>query len=145
MTERTPQKDDLSPESFLAFLNLLVEGWEREYKFYPGRRCAFDYANPRQLIAIEIEGGTWIKGRHVTGAGSNKDMIKYNAATRRGWSLFRYPAPPQIYISKVTNEETLASVLKRESWLKTVKRDIRVLLTGIEDGQRTLEDTCTRD
>ncbi len=61
-----------------------------EYKFHPIRRWRFDYAWLSSKIAVEIEGGIWIKGRHSRGVGYSKDMEKYNEATRMGWKVFRF-------------------------------------------------------
>lgn len=46
-------------------------------------------------IAVEIEGGVWVQGRHVRGAGFLRDAEKYNAAVLMGWRLLRY-TPAQI-------------------------------------------------
>lgn len=65
---------------------------EREYAFAPPRRWRFDFAWPARLIAAEVEGGTWSEGRHVTGAGFERDCLKYNAAAAAGWRVFRFTA-----------------------------------------------------
>lgn len=66
---------------------------KREHKFAlklePPRQWRFDFAWEGQCIAIEVEGGTWSGGRHVSGAGFEKDLLKYNAATLAGWSVYR--------------------------------------------------------
>jgi hypothetical protein len=61
-----------------------------ELKFHPERKWRFDYAFPDRMIAIEIEGGAFTKGRHTRGPGFIKDMEKYNAAVVLGWKLLRY-------------------------------------------------------
>ena len=61
-----------------------------EYVFAPPRRWRFDFAYPSGLIAIEIEGGSWIKGRHNYGAGFENDMRKYNTGESLGWIIFRF-------------------------------------------------------
>ncbi len=61
-----------------------------EYKFNPDRKWRFDIAWPKYKIAIEIEGGIWIQGRHNRGAGMIKDMEKYNSANMLGWMLLQY-------------------------------------------------------
>ena len=61
----------------------------REYKFHATRRWRFDYAWPDRMVALEVEGGTWSRGRHVRGAGFRKDCEKYNAATVSGWRVLR--------------------------------------------------------
>jgi very-short-patch-repair endonuclease len=61
----------------------------REFAFYPGRRWRFDFAWPERLLAVEVEGGSWIAGRHTRGAGFEKDLEKYNAASLIGWRVLR--------------------------------------------------------
>ena len=41
------------------------------------------------MIALEVEGGVWIGGRHTSGAGFVKDMEKYNEAAAMGWRIIR--------------------------------------------------------
>ena len=73
-------------------LNNILPGWEKELRFHPTRKWRFDYAHPLYKIAIEIEGGVWVKGggRHTRGAGYIKDMEKYNQAVICGWQLLRF-------------------------------------------------------
>jgi very-short-patch-repair endonuclease len=66
-----------------------ITGWEREFRFAPPRRWRFDFAWPKQMVALEIEGGTWVGGRHNRGAGYAQDLEKYNTATVLGWRLLR--------------------------------------------------------
>lgn len=54
------------------------------------RDWRFDVAIPEYQIAVELDGGTWIHGRHSRGAGVISDMDKINAATVRGWRVLRY-------------------------------------------------------
>lgn len=65
-------------------------GWKEEYKFHETRKWRMDWALPNHKIAIEIEGGVWVGGRHTSGAGFVKDMEKYNSATVLGWRILRY-------------------------------------------------------
>jgi len=60
-----------------------------EYKFHPQRRWRFDFAWPNHKVAVEIEGGSWVRGGHNRGVGYQKDCEKYNAATAMGWRVFR--------------------------------------------------------
>ena len=62
----------------------------REYRFHHTRRWLLDFAIVDHKIGVEVEGGTWIHGRHNTGAGFAKDCEKYNAATIEGWRILRY-------------------------------------------------------
>ena len=61
-----------------------------EYVFAPPRRWRFDFAWPDRLIAVEIEGGSWIKGRHNYGPGFEADCRKYNTAELMGWTVLRF-------------------------------------------------------
>lgn len=65
-----------------------------EYQFAPPRKWRFDFAWPDARsphgLAVEIEGGTWIKSRHTTGSGFAQDCEKYNAAALAGWCVLRF-------------------------------------------------------
>jgi len=61
-----------------------------QYRFAPPRRWSFDFAWPDKQVAVEIEGGTWIGGRHSTGVGFAKDCEKYNVAAANGWCVLRF-------------------------------------------------------
>ena len=61
-----------------------------EYRFCIERKWRIDYAWPELLIALEIEGGIWSKGRHITPHGFLRDMEKYNKMSENGWLLLRY-------------------------------------------------------
>ena len=60
-----------------------------EHRFHPIRKWRFDYAWPEHRIALEVEGGVWVGGRHTSGAGFVKDMEKYNEAACLGWRIIR--------------------------------------------------------
>ena len=59
-----------------------------EYQFAAPRRWRFDWAFIDQKVAVEVDGGVWLKfgGRH----GSDKDREKTNCAAAMGWRVFRY-------------------------------------------------------
>lgn len=75
----------LSAES----LSLNWPGCVAEHRFHPVRRWRFDFAWPEKKIALEIEGGAFIGGRHTRGAGYENDIEKYNEATLAGWTVLR--------------------------------------------------------
>ena len=60
-----------------------------EFRFHPKRRFRFDLAWPVRKLAVEIEGGTWSRGRHTRGKGFAADCIKYNEAALLGWHVLR--------------------------------------------------------
>lgn len=63
---------------------------KREFYFWPGRRFHFDLAYPEVKLAVEIEGGTWSRGRHVRPQGFERDCVKYNGAALQGWTVLRF-------------------------------------------------------
>ena len=71
-----------------------------EHRVSTERKWRFDMAWPCLRIAMEIEGGVWRGGRHVTGRGYLADMEKYNAAALGGWMLLR--VTPENLLSSAT-------------------------------------------
>lgn len=61
-----------------------------EHRFHPKRQWRFDLAWAPDKVALEIEGGIWIQGRHNRGEGMLRDMEKYNEAQLMGWTVLRY-------------------------------------------------------
>jgi hypothetical protein len=62
---------------------------EFQFAIARGRKWAFDWAWPAEKLALEVEGGAWIQGRHQRPAGFLKDIEKYNTATLDGWRVLR--------------------------------------------------------
>jgi very-short-patch-repair endonuclease len=63
-----------------------------ESTFYPGRKWRFDFKaeNSKIKLGIEIDGGGWIRGRHNTGVGKQKDDEKFNHAALVGYRVLRF-------------------------------------------------------
>lgn len=64
-------------------------GLEREHAFHPARKWRFDFAWPRERVALEVDGGVFTGGRHTRGAGFEADAEKLNEAALLGWSVLR--------------------------------------------------------
>jgi very-short-patch-repair endonuclease len=62
----------------------------RELRFHESRKWRFDLAWPEQLLAVEIDGGIWARGRHVSGVGFQQDIEKLNEAAMAGWRVMRF-------------------------------------------------------
>ena len=62
----------------------------QEFRFDPVRRFRFDFAWETQKLAVEINGGTWSRGRHSRGSGQRNDCIKLNLAIERGWRVLQF-------------------------------------------------------
>lgn len=60
-----------------------------EYRFHPERKWRFDWCWPdvKPPLAVEIDGGLYVGGRHSTGAGRERDLEKLNAALCLGWRV----------------------------------------------------------
>ena len=85
-------KSDLERE-FETYCQMFdVETPAREYCFAKeiGRRWRFDFAWPDRKVAVEIQGGTWNRGRHVRGKGYAKDCEKHNAAVALEWKVLQF-------------------------------------------------------
>jgi very-short-patch-repair endonuclease len=63
---------------------------QTEIVFHPTRKWRFDLAYPEQMIAIEVEGAVYARGRHTRGEGYEGDCEKYNEAQRLGWKVYRF-------------------------------------------------------
>jgi hypothetical protein len=62
---------------------------EAEYVFAAPRRWRFDYCWTAYKVALEVEGGVWVRGRHNRGAGYLNDLEKYSEAAILGWCVLR--------------------------------------------------------
>jgi very-short-patch-repair endonuclease len=83
--------------------------WQREYRPFDWRRFRFDLAAPEpHFVAVEVDGGTWVQGRHTTGSGYDSDCLKHNLATAAGWRVFRITASmlqeaPELHLAMIAD------------------------------------------
>lgn len=86
-------KKNSDAEELLAFhvRAAKLQSPEREFRFDATRQWRFDFAWPAKMIAVEVEGGIWNKGRHTRGLGFLHDCEKYNCAELLGWMVLRFP------------------------------------------------------
>lgn len=80
-----------------------------EHQFHTERRWRFDYAIPSAMVAIEVEGGIYTKGRHTRGKGFEADIEKYNTAESMGWHVLR--VTPEWLCAPVTIELVYRTVV----------------------------------
>lgn len=90
-------------------------GWIKECRFYPTRQWRFDYAKPQLMLAIEIEGGGYSRGRHSDGKGFERDLEKYLCAQVDGWQVIRisYNMITDITFYAIEHLEYRASLVMR--------------------------------
>lgn len=86
---RKPSELEMLFTAHLDTANLL-HLFATEYRFHPSRGWLFDFAAPDLMLAIEIEGGAWVRGRHTREPGFSEDCRKYTEAALLGWSVLRF-------------------------------------------------------
>lgn len=84
-------KQELSPFKSFIEMHLKIEVWS-EYYFSPDRGFRIDFALPDYKIAIEIDGGIWMRGKsgHSSGSGIKRDQEKTTLLSSLGWSVLRF-------------------------------------------------------
>ena len=70
-----------------------IDAWENDFQERYSRskrskRYRLDFAHALSRTGIEIQGGVYNRGRHVTGSGYERDCRKYNLAYTSGWTIF---------------------------------------------------------
>ncbi len=70
-----------------------VPAWESDFqeryaKSKRSKRYRADFAHVGSKSLIEIQGGTYMRGRHVSGSGYDRDARKYNLAMFCGWKVY---------------------------------------------------------
>ena len=86
-----------------------VPMWEEDFqeryaKSKRSKRYRADFALPQARSLIEIQGGTYMRGRHVSGSGYDRDARKYNLAMISGWKVYLLTsttATDAIWIEKI--------------------------------------------
>lgn len=92
-----------------------IAPFQKELLFASPRKFRFDYCFSDVKLAIEVEGGVWEYGRHNRPEGYFKDMIKYNLAVEKGYSVLRYN------YEMILKKETIEQIEKVYSSLKEKK------------------------
>ena len=70
-----------------------IDAWEKDYqeryaKSKRSKRYRLDFAHLLSRTGVEVQGGVYNRGRHVTGSGYERDCRKYNLAYTSGWTIF---------------------------------------------------------
>ena len=83
----------LLPNAWKVVVTSLDWPFVAEYRFHETRRWRFDWAHVTLMLAIELQGVTFARGkpgRHQTPSGIEGDMEKLNAAVECGWRVLLY-------------------------------------------------------
>ena len=65
----------------------ISEGMVRELRAIEGRRFRVDFCWPDSMLAVEVQGGIWTRGRHARPMGIVKDYEKFNLLILGGWRV----------------------------------------------------------
>lgn len=81
---------------------------QRQYQFHPDRKWAFDFAWPSLMLAVEVDGGTYMDGEgyHSSGQYLARQYERDNEATLMGWRILRFDT------KQVTSDDAMG-VLER--------------------------------
>lgn len=97
-------------DAFIKYIEmeLGLDVWP-EFHFSIERNYRLDYAIPEFKIAIEVDGGIWLKGNsgHSSGTGIKRDMEKGNLLQIQGWKLLRYEPNELISTSTIKSIQAL--------------------------------------
>ena len=87
-----------------------------EHKFHPVRKWRFDFCFPEQRVAVEVQGGIFIQGRHSRGAALLKEWEKLNTAAAMGFRvLFCQPkdVTSSVFCAQLKEALTIVPKLKQ--------------------------------
>lgn len=92
-----------------------VPMWEEDFqeryaKSKRSKRYRADFALPASRSLIEIQGGTYMRGRHVSGSGYDRDARKYNLAMISGWKVY-------LLTSTTATDATWIEKIGKACWL----------------------------
>lgn len=89
---RVLAKNQPAPDREYRFMRSAPPAIKRRYRTPTGKTkdWRFDFAWPSYRVAVEIEGGIFVRGGHNRGVIYDENCTKYNAATLLGWRVLRY-------------------------------------------------------
>ena len=107
------------PEECLAW-QLRAEGltFDREYRFHESRLWRLDFWFAGAKLAVEIDGGGWVNGRHSRGDGIERDCEKSSHVAMAGYRLMRV-TPGQVKRGEALKWIMIALGLRKPDTLHT--------------------------
>lgn len=82
-----------------------------EYRFHPQRRWRWDWAWVDFRVALERQGGLWVRGRHSRARGQEADYEKFVQGQLLGW-LVILASPEQLASGEALDWITEALILR---------------------------------
>jgi hypothetical protein len=95
-----------------------------QVKFHPTAGWKMDFCHLATMVAIEVHGGVFSRGRHVTGVGFSADRLKFNAAARCGWVTF------ELVPTDLEDERVYREIFAEIEWRTKHPPAPRPVLTG---------------
>lgn len=86
---RPPKEPSSLEKKFMLCISGLPKP-EREHRFHPTRRWRFDFVWIDHKLAVEIDGGAFMAGRHNRAIPQASDCEKVNAAILLGWRVLKF-------------------------------------------------------
>jgi len=93
-----------------------------EYRFHDTRKWRLDISWPEYLIALEVQGGIFIQGRHSRGAAMLKEWEKLNELACMGWRVM-YCQPKDVCSEAMT--EKLREALGQSKMVMRALKQVR--------------------
>ena len=88
---KADSEESLWERTFFEVLKRETENLpERQYQFCRWRKFRADFAWPKERVIVEIDGGVFSGGRHVTGPGFTRDCEKLTIAAGLGFRVIRF-------------------------------------------------------
>jgi hypothetical protein len=106
-----------------------------EYKFHKDRKWKLDIAFPAERVAVEVQGGLFVRGRHTQGAALLKEYEKLNELAQMGWRII-YVQPKDVTLQSTVDMIRRAMVWRFElqDSMKGVDVDAVMFLAGMYQG-----------
>lgn len=73
-----------------------------EFKFHPERKWRFDFVFFAGKVALEVQGGLFVAGRHSRGPALLKEHEKLNEAAVLGWRVL-FTTPDQLCMEETVD------------------------------------------
>jgi len=107
-------KHEIALEGALRIYGHDLPQYAAEFKAVPGRNFRWDFAWQAEAVLVEIQGGTFGKGRSAhTGASLARDFEKHNFATLLGYHTLYFTARDMTARTLHATVNTIRKALRR--------------------------------
>lgn len=108
---------------------------QTRFAFAPsGRAYRGDFVWIYEQVVVEIQGGVWVRGRHVRGAGFEHDSQRALIAAGLGWLILPVTAKMLDYSPSVVVRQIENILMERNAVRQAVKRPSKIAVVNINTG-----------